>query len=85
MVARNETVMSAADKNCDGPYRQLDLCERVRVKYQHGSLKPVQVMRMGAWRCGPFAGGTVRWGEETYHVWATPWFSFWWRVAKEKS
>jgi hypothetical protein len=70
--------MSDTNEHFDGPYRAFDLCERM--KYEHGRMKPVQVMRMGAWRWGPFAAGTVTWGDETYRVWATPWFAFWWRV-----
>lgn len=75
-----ETAALLPRSNADGPYRQFDVSERL--KYQIGYMKSVQVMRMGAWRWGPFAGGTVKWGDETYRVWATPWFSFWWRVAK---
>lgn len=57
------------------PYRSFDMCERHRD--DHGSPVAVQVVRRGAWRWGPFAGGTVRWGDLEYRVFGTSWFSIW--------
>jgi hypothetical protein len=60
------------------PYRTFDLCERMRGEF--GYPKAIRVRRRHAWRWGPFAAGEVVWGRERFRVWATPWFSFWWRL-----
>lgn len=64
-----------AKDSCVSPYRAFDTCETY--KGFHGSPIVPKVWRYETWRWGPFAAGTIVWGDETYRVWATPWFSLW--------
>ncbi len=63
----------------DQPFRTFDMCERFREYHGRPEDVVVQVWKSG-WRWGPFAGGTVRWGDEVYRVWATRWFSLWFKA-----
>lgn len=67
------------------PYRSFDLCERMREVPTHGAPAEVrvQVWRSG-WRWWFISGGIVEWDGVRYRVWATPWFSFWVRIAQKE-
>lgn len=61
----------------DSPYRVFETCEEH--KHHHGSPILPTIYRSRTWCWGPFAAGTIVWGKETFRVWATPWFSFWFK------
>ena len=67
------------------PYRSFDLCERMREVPTHGAPAEarVQVWRSG-WRWWFLSGGIVEWDGVRHRVWATPWFSFWVRIAQKE-